>query len=68
MSIDNVSRHEKIKALLHYELMWLTQGKRGKDVSDVTDYVMALINTYSDSCVDRLFKNKLPYFTEEKLK
>lgn len=55
-----MTRYEKIKALVMFEIQWAMDNGTAADVSHITDYIVALSDTrfYTDEGIDRLYKIK----------
>jgi hypothetical protein len=53
-----MTRHEKIKALVQFEVLWAIDNGTVADVPYITHYIMALCDTYTDGGIDKLYKIK----------
>ena len=53
-----MSKFEKIRALIEFEINWAIAQGDTKEASGVTDYIVALFNTYTDQAIHKLYANK----------
>lgn len=59
-----MTRHEKIRALIMFEVQWAIDNGTATDVAHITDYVMSLTDTFTDRGIDKIYKLK---FEEERV-
>jgi hypothetical protein len=53
-----MTTHEKIKALIEFEVQWAIDNGTVNDVSHITDYIMSLLTTFSDEGIDKMYNKK----------
>lgn len=53
-----MSKSEKIRALIQYEINWAIENGDTSEASQITDYIVALFNNYTDQAIHKLYANK----------
>lgn len=53
-----MTKTEKIKALIAYEIKWACDQEAFNEVDNVADYIVALFELYSDKEIDRQYRVK----------
>jgi hypothetical protein len=53
-----MTRLEKIKALIEYELVYMAENGNADDAKDATNYIVSLFNTFTDKGIDKVYKIK----------
>jgi hypothetical protein len=59
-----MTRYEKIRALVMFEIQWAMDNGTAADVAHITDYVMSLTDTFTDKGIDKIYKLKFEEVTE----
>ena len=53
-----MTKFEKIRALIQFEINWAIVEGDTEKASEITDYITALFNSYTDQAIHKLYANK----------
>ena len=53
-----MTKFEKIRALIEFEINWAIVDGNPEKSSEVTDYIVALFNSYTDQAIHKIYANK----------
>jgi acyl-ACP thioesterase len=53
-----MTKFEKIRALIEFEINWAIVEGDTEKVSEITEYITALFDRYTDQAIHKLYANK----------